>query len=122
MGEPIWLTANRENWDERVSVHLGAHGYDLTALREGHGKLGAIEERELPPVSGQRVLHLQCHFGKDTLILAQRGAEVVGLDFSAPAIEAAQTLAVQLGLSTRVCRSGRPSDEQHDLSVGAYDW
>jgi len=47
------------------------------------------------------VLHLQCHFGRDTLGLAQRGAEVVGLDFSAPAIEAARALAVELGLQDR---------------------
>ena len=85
--------------DERVAVHLAALGYDLTDLRKGHGKLCAIVEPELPLVSGKRVLHLQCHFGKDTLTLAQRGADVVGLRFSAPAIAAAQTLTAELGLT-----------------------
>jgi SAM-dependent methyltransferase len=47
------------------------------------------------------VLHLQCHFGRDSLILAQRGARVVGLDFSAPAIAAAFELAAELGLAQR---------------------
>lgn len=46
-------------------------------------------------------MHLQCHFGLDSLILAQRGAEVTGLDFSAAAIEAARGLAAELGLSAR---------------------
>ena len=66
-----WRALNRANWDERVAVHLGSQGYDLGPLRAGRGKLNAIEEAELGPVAGLRVLHLQCHFGKDSLILAQ---------------------------------------------------
>ena len=71
-----WRAANRANWDERVAVHLGAPSYDLAPLRAGRGCLHAIEAAELPPVAGLRVLHLQCHFGRDSLILAQQGAEV----------------------------------------------
>jgi SAM-dependent methyltransferase len=99
--EPDWSIANRANWDERVAIHLGPRGYDLTDLRGGHGKLDAIVESELPDVSGKRVLHLQCHFGSDTLSLAQRRAEVLGLDFSAPAITAARRLSAELGLTSR---------------------
>jgi SAM-dependent methyltransferase len=101
MSGPDWRALNRANWDERVAVHLGPGGYDLTALRAGGDRLNAIEEAELPPVAGLRLLHLQCHFGRDTLMLAQRGATVVGLDFSAPAIETARTLAAELGLADR---------------------
>ena len=101
MTEPEWYRANRANWDERVGVHIGPGGYDLSELRAGRGKLNAIEEAELPPVEGKRVAHLQCHFGADSLTLAQRGAEVVGLDFSAPAIEVARKLADELGLANR---------------------
>lgn len=96
-----WRAINRANWDERVRVHLGPGGYDLTPLREGRARLNAIEEAELGPVDGLRVLHLQCHFGHDTLTLAQRGAEVVGLDFSAPAIATARALTAELGLEGR---------------------
>ena len=96
-----WRTANRANWNERVAIHLGPRGYDLSDLRRGQGRFGPIIERELPDVSGKRVLHLQCHFGKDTLTFAQRGAEVVGLDFSPPAIAAARNLADELGLQSR---------------------
>ncbi len=101
MIEPDWKAANRANWDERVAIHLGPRGYDLADLRNGQGKLNAIEAAELPPVAGKRVLHLQCHFGHDLLVLAQLGADVVGLDFSAPAIAAAQRLAEELGLASR---------------------
>jgi len=99
MSTDEWRDANRANWDERVAVHLKA--YDLTSLRAGHGTLNSIEEAELGSVAGKRVLHLQCHFGNDTLALAQRGAEVVGLDFSPAAITAARDLAAELGLDAR---------------------
>jgi len=101
MTDAEWREANRANWDERVRVHLNGPGYDLSDLRAGRGRLHAIEEAELGPVGGLRVLHLQCHFGRDSLTLAQRGAEVVGLDFSHAAIEAANTLAAELGLAER---------------------
>ena len=96
-----WSRANRANWDERVGVHLGPDGYALADLRAGRGRLHSIEQAELPPVMGQRVLHLQCHFGADSLRLAQQGAEVVALDFSPAAITAARVLADELGLADR---------------------
>ncbi len=103
MSDEDWRDANRANWDERTAVHLGpGSSYDLGPLRAGRGRLDAILRAELGPVAGLRVLHLQCHFGKDTLTLAQQGAAaVVGLDFSAPAVEAARRLAVELGLADR---------------------
>ena len=98
MGEPDWMAVNRANWDERVAVHLAPGGYNLETLRSGHGRLDPITEAELPDIAGKRVLHLQCHFGKDSLALAQRGADVVGLDFSGAAVAAACALAAELGL------------------------
>ncbi|HEY6433450.1 MAG TPA: methyltransferase domain-containing protein [Acetobacteraceae bacterium] len=98
--EPEWRRLNRANWDERAAIHLGPRGYDLMHLRGGRGRL-PIVEAELGPVAGLRVLHLQCHIGTDSLALAQRGAEVVGLDFSAAAITAARDLAGELGLADR---------------------
>ncbi|HEU0156176.1 MAG TPA: class I SAM-dependent methyltransferase [Stellaceae bacterium] len=99
MQDEVWRTANRANWDERVEIHLAA--CNLAPLRAGNGRLNAIEEAELGPVAGLRVLHPQCHFGVDSLILAQRGASIVGLDFSAPAIAVARRLAAELGLDAR---------------------
>jgi SAM-dependent methyltransferase len=101
-----WLDANRAQWDERVPLHLESEFYDVDALKAGTAVLYPIEEEELPLVApdglaGLRVLHLQCHFGADSLILAQRGAEVVGLDFSKPAVLAARELASELGLNAR---------------------
>src|SRR3954447_13189585 len=103
-----WRSINRAHWDEKVALHIGPRGYSLADLRAGYGLLNAIEEAELGSVDGQRILHLQCHFGRDTCILAQRGAAVVGLDFSTPAIDAARALAAELGLADRT-RFGSPA-------------
>jgi SAM-dependent methyltransferase len=99
MSEPDWRDANRAKWDERVGVHLGPGGYRLADLETGAGRLDPIAQAELPPVDGKRVLHLQCHFGADSLRLAQQGAEIVGLDFSGAAVAAARDLAAKLGLA-----------------------
>jgi len=101
--EPDWLTLNRANWDERVPVHLNApRQHDRQEpLRAGTARLDPIAEAALGPVAGLDVLHLQCHFGMDTLALAQQGARVTGVDFSPPAIAAARSLATDLGLAER---------------------
>ena len=106
-----WLDANRAQWDERVPIHVNSTFYDQSALRQGSGLLTRVDEAELAQVfpgddgrfdlSGKRVLHLQCHFGADTLTLAQRGASVVGLDFSLPAVREARKLAEEVGLADR---------------------
>ena len=75
--------------------------YDLATLRSRTARMSPIEEAELGAVDGLRLLHLQCHFGHGSLILAQRGATVVGLDFSSPAIASAREIAAELGLSDR---------------------
>jgi len=87
---------NRASWDERVPVHLAAPEYDLAALRAGRRRLDVLAKAIPPPLAGLQVLHLRCHFGRDTLVLAGRGADVMGLDFSAPIIAAAQALAAEL--------------------------
>ena len=123
-----WLEANRRNWDERVPVHLQSDFYDQSALRAGAGQLYPLEEAELAALfpggwAGKRVLHLQCHFGADTLVLAQRGAEVVGLDFSHEAIVAARKLAAEVGLDSRArFIEGNIYDARHLLpQPGSFD-
>lgn len=64
-----------------------------------------IEARELGDVSGKRLVHLQCHFGLDTLILARRGASVTGIDFSPAAIDEARRLAAAIGVAADFVRA-----------------
>jgi SAM-dependent methyltransferase len=101
-----WLENNRAQWDERVPLHVASEFYDQSALKAGAGILYPVEEAELAALfpdglEGKRILHLQCHFGADTLVLAQRGATVVGVDFSKPAVQQARALAAEVGLADR---------------------
>jgi SAM-dependent methyltransferase len=132
MADQNWLAANRASWDERVDLHLEAESYDLGPLRSGRGKLTPIEEAELGRVDGLHILHLQCHCGRDTLALAQRGATVVGVDFSPRAITVARALADELGLCERarfleadVYDAPKILDERFDMvfvNWGAICW
>ncbi|MFI8198337.1 class I SAM-dependent methyltransferase [Streptomyces sp. NPDC085942] len=94
-----WRDANRARWDERVPIHVASDFYDLDAFRAGRDALRDFELAEVGDVTGRTLLHLQCHIGVDTLSWARHGArQVVGLDFSEPAVETARGLAEELGL------------------------
>ncbi|MFJ9466099.1 class I SAM-dependent methyltransferase [Streptomyces caniferus] len=97
-GPDDWWEANRAMWDERVAIHTASDFYDQDGFRRARDVLRDFEVAEVGEVAGRSLLHLQCHFGQDTLSWAHRGAaRVVGLDFSEPAIDAARELAAELG-------------------------
>ena len=116
-----YFDANRRRWDEAVALHIKGDSkvYRLSAFRAGADILGPIENDELGDVAGKRVLHLQCHFGLDTLCLARRGAEVTGLDFSSAAIKAARALSRETGVPATFVE-GNLYDAP-DLIDGAFD-
>ena len=90
--------ANRVHWDEATDVHVASEFYDVQAFKDGRERLHRIEVEELGDVSGKSLLHLQCHFGLDTLSWARRGATVTGVDFSERAIEQARGLSKETGV------------------------
>lgn len=93
---------NRRHWDERVPINMRSTFYDIDGFRAGHDDFDDYQLAEVGDVTGLDVVHLQCHVGLDTLSWARRGARhVTGLDFSAPAIEAATDLARQIGVAER---------------------
>ena len=92
------LDSNRNNWNERVDAHLKSKLYNMDAWRAGTTSLKNIELGLLGDVTGQDLLHLQCHFGQDTLSLARMGARVTGLDLSDKAIATARQLSEELKL------------------------
>lgn len=95
------LKANRENWDERAAIHLRSRFYDVDGWLRANRGPAPHEIELLGDASGLRLLHLQCHFGLDTLSWARAGAAVTGLDFSPAAIDAARELAERAGLADR---------------------
>ena len=96
-----YTEANRRHWDEITPVHAASDFYDVASFKAGESKLKPIELEELGDVRGKTLLHLQCHFGLDTLSWAREGAAVTGIDFSEQAIETARALASETGIDAR---------------------
>ncbi|MBI2724181.1 MAG: methyltransferase domain-containing protein [Chloroflexi bacterium] len=92
--------ANRRHWDEVVPIHASSDFYRVREFRAGEDKLKPVEIEELGDVRGKTLLHLQCHFGVDTLSWARdHGAIVTGIDFSERAIQTARELARDVGVT-----------------------
>jgi SAM-dependent methyltransferase len=99
-----YKNANLALWNEVTPVHARSAFYDLEGFKRGKSSLRPLEIEELGDVAGKSLLHLQCHFGMDTLSWARLGASVTGVDFSDVAIGLAQSLSQELGLDARfVC-------------------
>lgn len=99
-----FFKANRELWDKLASIHHKSEFYNVEGFLNGNLTLDPIEIEELPNLKGKKLLHLQCHFGMDTLSLARLGAEVTGVDFSSEAIQLAKSLSKTAELEARfVC-------------------
>ena len=95
------MQANRANWDSRVPVHTGPDGYRLDRLVDDPEALTNVidfDRRYLGDLTGQELLHLQCHIGTDPGSLARLGARVTGLDFSEEALTVATDLAERCGV------------------------
>jgi SAM-dependent methyltransferase len=100
-----YLSSNRELWDEWADLHVGTDFYDVEGFRRGDIRIRDFEIREVGDVAGRDLLHLQCHFGLDTLSWARLGARVTGADFSARAIAQARQLAEEVGIEATFVHS-----------------
>ncbi len=100
-----YFQANRQNWDSWTIQHELSPFYDLAGFKAGRDRLRSIELEELGNVAGKSLLHLQCHFGMDTLAWARRGATVTGVDFSERSIALARSLSQQLNIPADFCCS-----------------
>ncbi len=87
---------NQQLWDQWTRIHVESDFYDLPSFLAGNNTLNEIEEQEMGDIENSSVLHLQCHFGMDTISLAKMGAEVTGVDISEVAINRARELTDQL--------------------------
>ena len=94
------VAANRELWNAWADLHVESSTYDVESFAaDPHARpLDSIIRETVGDVAGKRLLHLQCHFGMDTLRLALMGAEVTGIDFSPVAIAHARELSTRIGV------------------------
>ena len=130
-----YLADNRNNWNDRVAVHLGPDGYEIDRYVDDPTLVNSVIEFDSGPLgdlSDKRVVHFQCHLGTDTISLDRIGAcEVVGLDFSDKAIESARDLAARTGSKAQFVVSnvydapvalGESAFDLVYTSVGAINW
>ena len=118
------IALNRAAWDVRTEQHVGSRFYDVEGWLAGADSLKAPERDLLGDVTGRRLLHLQCHFGQDTLSLARRGALATGVDLSGRAVARARELAARAGLAADFVEADvLRADEHAALAplVGACD-
>ena len=114
-----YLQANKKRWDQLTAAHQESPFYDLAGFKAGKDRLRSIELTELGDVTGKTLLHLQCHFGMDTLAWARRGAVVTGVDFSPQAIDLARALSVELDIPGKfVCTD---IDHLPEALTGTFD-
>jgi SAM-dependent methyltransferase len=118
-----YLKANLASWDEVVDLHVASELYDVEGFKAGRISLSALELEELGPLvhQGTRLLHLQCHFGLDTLSWARQGATVTGIDFSGESIVRARALADEVGLTARATFVQSDVESLPDRLAGSFD-
>jgi len=120
-----YLNINKNAWNKRTKVHINSKFYDVKSFKNGESSLNNIELEQVGNVAGKKLLHLQCHFGQDTLSWARQGAKVTGVDLSTEAIEQANSLKLSLGLdadfiANDIYEFGNENVEKFDIVFTSY--
>lgn len=125
-----YFEANKNLWNQRTAIHKDSDFYNLAAFKAGENVLTSIELNEVGDVIGKSLLHLQCHFGMDTLSFSRMGAKCTGVDLSDDAIKLAQEINNELKLDAKfvccnVLDTSEYVKEQFDIvftSYGTIGW
>ena len=125
-----FFEVNKQTWNRKTLVHVGSKFYEGDAFEKTRNSLNPYELNALPEVNGKSLLHLQCHFGQDSLSWASKGALVTGVDISDVAIEKANQLSQELDLPAKfvccnVLDTSQHIQEQFDIvftSYGVIGW
>ncbi|WP_299255066.1 class I SAM-dependent methyltransferase [uncultured Aquimarina sp.] len=121
---------NAATWNEKVAIHASSDFYDLELFKKGETSLKKFELEALGDVSGKSLLHLQCHFGQDTLSWSRMGAKCTGVDLSEKGVELAKQLTTELQLDAdfvccNVLDTSHHVKDQFDIvftSYGVIGW
>jgi 2-polyprenyl-3-methyl-5-hydroxy-6-metoxy-1,4-benzoquinol methylase len=128
--EQNYIEINRQSWNNRTDIHLRSEFYGLDGFLKGKTSLNDIELNLLGNLQGKNILHLQCHFGQDSISLSRLGAEVTGIDLSDRAIQHAKQIAKDTGSTANfICCDiydlPNHSEKQFDIvftSYGTIGW
>jgi len=120
-----YIEINKTLWNERAEKHLKSDFYDVESFLNGRSSLNDIELNLLGDVTNKNILHVQCHFGQDTLSLARLGAKVTGTDFSVTGLTYAKELAAKLNIEVKFILSNtlelnKRVDEKFDIVFASY--
>lgn len=125
-----YIALNKDSWNRRTEYHVKSEFYDMDNFLNGNSSLNPFELALLGDLNGKLVLHLQCHFGQDSISLSRMGANVVGVDLSDKAIDTAKKIASQTNSSAQfICCDiydlPQHLDQQFDMvftSYGTIGW
>tara|TARA_B110000908_G_C10131753_1_gene392537 strand:+ start:168 stop:971 length:804 start_codon:yes stop_codon:yes gene_type:complete len=125
-----YIEINKQSWNNRTESHVNSEFYDMKGFLSGQNSLNEIELLLLGNIKGKSILHLQCHFGQDSISLSRLGAEVTGVDFSDKAISFAKQISTDTKSDTTfICCNiyDLPNylDEEFDIvftSYGTIGW
>lgn len=128
--EQNYFEINKASWNNRTDAHMKSDFYDVEGFLSGKSSLNSIELNLLGDVKDKKILHLQCHFGQDTLSLMRLGAKTTGVDLSDKAIKRAKELSLKIkGDATFICCNiydlSKHLDETFDFvftSYGTIGW
>jgi SAM-dependent methyltransferase len=128
--EGNYLDKNRSAWNQKTSQHIHSEFYELNAFLAGKNVLREVELNLLGDIRNKKILHMQCHFGMDSLCLSRMGAKVTGVDLSDEAIKQARQLNDDLNLDAQFNCCDLYSlpehlDEEFDIvftSYGTIGW
>jgi SAM-dependent methyltransferase len=99
------IRVNEANWDQRTPIHVASRFYGLDGSRDPEDWFADFEWADLGDLAGRDLVHLQCHLGTETIVLAKRGARATGLDFSSESVREARQFAQAAGVEIDYVRA-----------------
>lgn len=125
-----FFEVNKATWNQKVREHAQGRFYDFQKFKDGQSTLKKYELQNLDDVKGKTLLHLQCHFGQDTLSWSRMGAHCVGVDLSDEGVKLARQLNDELHLDAEficcnVYDTSKHIKQQFDIvftSYGVIGW
>ena len=123
-----YIKINKKAWNKKTPVHIKSNFYKNDQFIKVKNSLNAIEINAIGNVNEKSLLHLQCHFGQDSISLARMGAKVTGVDFSEIAIREAIKLSKKINIPVKFLKSNVLDlnlNKEFDIvfsSYGAIGW